>query len=98
MDGKEPLNGRRSCTSKAQRLCMLSIVSRRLARLEKSLGATLLTRTTRGASLTEAGATFREHATRIAGKAPAIGDGDTASNSFKVAETPGRFHGLPVPS
>jgi len=51
-----------------------SIVSRRLARLEKSLGATLLTRTTRGASLTEAGATFREHATRIAGEAEAARD------------------------
>ena len=42
----------------AQRLGVSkSIVSRRLARLEKSLGAVLLTRTTRGASLTEAGAT-----------------------------------------
>jgi DNA-binding transcriptional LysR family regulator len=51
-----------------------SVVSRRLARLEKSLGATLLTRTTRGASLTEAGATFREHATRIAGEADAARD------------------------
>jgi DNA-binding transcriptional LysR family regulator len=51
-----------------------SIVSRRLARLEKSLGATLLARTTRGASLTEAGATFREHATRIAGEAEAARD------------------------
>lgn len=54
----------------AQRLGVSkSIVSRRLARLEKSLGATLLTRTTRGASLTEAGATFREHASRIASEA-----------------------------
>ena len=51
-----------------------SIVSRRLARLEKSLGTTLLTRTTRGTSLTEAGATFREHATRIAGEADAARD------------------------
>ncbi len=51
-----------------------SIVSRRLARLEKSLGTTLLTRNTRGATLTEAGATFREHATRIAGEADAARD------------------------
>lgn len=62
-------------TPAAQRLGVSkSIVSRRLARLEKSLGATLLTRTTRGASLTEAGATFREHATRIAGEAEAARD------------------------
>jgi DNA-binding transcriptional LysR family regulator len=51
-----------------------SIVSRRLARLEKSLGSTLLTRTTRGATLTEAGATFREHAARIAAEADAARD------------------------
>ena len=41
-----------------------SIVSRRLARLEADLGAQLLTRNTRGAALTEAGATFRQHAAR----------------------------------
>lgn len=41
-----------------------SIVSRRLARLEAALGVQLLARTTRGAALTEAGATFREHAAR----------------------------------
>jgi DNA-binding transcriptional LysR family regulator len=51
-----------------------SIVSRRLARLENSLGATLLTRSTRGASLTEAGATFKEHAMRIASEADAARD------------------------
>jgi DNA-binding transcriptional LysR family regulator len=51
-----------------------SIVSRRLARLEKSLGTTLLTRTTRGAGLTEAGATFREHAARITSEADAARD------------------------
>jgi DNA-binding transcriptional LysR family regulator len=43
-----------------------SIVSRRLVRLEEDLGVQLLSRTTRGAALTEAGATFREHAARVA--------------------------------
>lgn len=42
-----------------------SIVSRRLIRLEEDLGIQLLARTTRGAAVTEAGATFREHAARI---------------------------------
>lgn len=40
------------------------IVSRRLVRLEESLGAHLLSRTTRGASLTEAGRVLRIHAER----------------------------------
>ncbi|AZS79344.1 LysR family transcriptional regulator [Achromobacter spanius] len=42
-----------------------SIVSRRLAGLESELGVLLLARSTRGASLTEAGATFRNHAARV---------------------------------
>ncbi len=42
-----------------------SIVSRRIVRLEETLGVQLLSRTTHGAALTEAGATFREHAARI---------------------------------
>lgn len=42
-----------------------SIVSRRLARLEADLGIQLLARTTRGAALTEAGLTFRDHAAKV---------------------------------
>lgn len=42
-----------------------SIVSRRVARLEAELGALLLARNTRGMALTEAGATFRDHAARV---------------------------------
>lgn len=53
-------------TSAALRLGISkSMVSRRLVRLEAELGVQLLARSTRGASLTEAGATFRDYAARI---------------------------------
>lgn len=53
-------------TSAARRLGVSkSIVSRRLHRIEEELGVQLLARSTRGASLTEAGATFRDHAARV---------------------------------
>jgi DNA-binding transcriptional LysR family regulator len=51
-----------------------SVVSRRLVRLEQALGTQLLSRTTRGAALTEAGATFREHAARVTAELDAAHD------------------------
>ncbi len=51
-----------------------SIVSRRLSRLEAELGVQLLARSTRGAALTEAGATFRDYAARVCGEIDAAMD------------------------
>jgi DNA-binding transcriptional LysR family regulator len=51
-----------------------SIVSRRLLRLEAELGVQLLSRSTRGASLTEAGTTFRDHAARVCAEIEAARD------------------------
>jgi DNA-binding transcriptional LysR family regulator len=62
-------------TAGARRLGLpKSIVSRRLVRLERNLGAQLLARTTRGAALTEAGASFREHAARVVAELEAARD------------------------
>ncbi|WP_046115972.1 LysR family transcriptional regulator [Aquincola tertiaricarbonis] len=62
-----------SLTAAARRLGMAkAIVSRHLIRLESDLGVQLLARTTRGATLTEAGATFRDYAAKV------ISDLDTA--------------------
>lgn len=41
-----------------------SVVSRKLSKLEREIGAQLLTRNTRGSNLTAAGETFRAHAAR----------------------------------
>jgi DNA-binding transcriptional LysR family regulator len=50
----------------AQRLGLSkSIVSRRVARLEENLGAQLLSRTTRGVAVTEAGLAFKDRAARV---------------------------------
>jgi DNA-binding transcriptional LysR family regulator len=50
----------------ARRLALSkSVVSRRVLRLETELGAKLLSRSTRGLALTEAGSDFKEHADRV---------------------------------
>ena len=56
----------RSFSEAARRLGLSkSLVSKHVTRLEKSVGARLLNRTTRAMSLTEAGAIFYEHCARI---------------------------------
>lgn len=63
-----------------------SIVSRRLFRIEAELGVQLLARTTRGAALTEAGITFRDHAARASAEI------DTARETiFPTGELRGRL-------
>lgn len=60
----------RSFSGAARRLGLSkSAVSKRIARLEDSLGAPLLMRTTRRLSLTEAGSAFYEHCARIVSEA-----------------------------
>lgn len=63
-----------------------SMISRRLTRLEGELGAQLLTRTTRGVALTEAGEAFRVHAER------ALSDLEAARDS--VAHDAGELTGV----
>src|ERR1700761_4521638 len=60
-----------------------SIVSRQLSRLESALGAQLMSRTTRGAVLTEAGAMFREHAQRIVGELDAAREAITPDGEVR---------------
>ena len=62
-----------------------SIVSRRIARLEDVLGVQLVSRTTRGATLTEAGVTFRNHAIQIIAELNAAQD---------AISPEGELHGL----
>ena len=79
-----------------------SIVSRQLARLEAELGVQLLARTTRGAALTEAGATFRDHAARVCAEIDAaremlLPDGDLCGRlRVAVPLTFGPTHFAPV--
>lgn len=60
-----------------------SIVSRRLGRLESEMGVQLLARTTRGASLTEAGATFRVHAAKACAEIDAARDAILPSGDLR---------------
>lgn len=74
-----------------QRLALSkSMVSRRVSRLEASLGAQLLSRTTRGVALTEAGAEFKEHADLVLAELEAARDslaqrGEEIVGSLRVA-------------
>ena len=75
-----------------------SIVSRRLFKLEAELGVQLLLRTTRGAALTEAGVTFREHAARIGAELETAREtilptGALRASPGRPVETPSRTSG-----
>jgi DNA-binding transcriptional LysR family regulator len=79
-----------------------SMISRRLARLEAELGASLLARTTRGMSLTEAGGDFRPYAERMVAELQAGRDAlsrqGEASGRLRVAApiSFGSLHLAPV--
>ncbi|MET3709595.1 DNA-binding transcriptional LysR family regulator [Sphingomonas trueperi] len=60
-----------------------SLVSRRLTRLEQELGAQLLRRTTRGATLTEAGVTFRDHSVRVIAELEAAREAVSADGELR---------------
>ena len=60
-----------------------SAVSKAVAKLEKALGARLLNRSTRHLSVTEVGAAFAEHCSRIL-------DGRSGPNRWRAACTPSR--------
>ncbi|HEY3696364.1 LysR family transcriptional regulator [Phenylobacterium sp.] len=67
-----------------------SMVSRRVARLEGELGAKLLSRTTRGVLVTEAGLAFKVHADRVIADLDAARDaiasqGDQVVGTLRVA-------------
>lgn len=61
-----------------------SIVSRRVARLESQLGAQLLSRTTRGVAVTEAGLAFKDRAERVLAELEAARD-DLAQRGEEIA-------------
>jgi len=67
-----------------------SMVSRRVSRLEAGLGTQLLSRTTRGVALTEAGVEFKQHADRVLAELEAAREamaarGDEIVGSLRVA-------------
>ena len=67
-----------------------SMISRRVARLEAELGAQLLSRTTRGVLVTEAGVAFKEHADRVLAELEAAREavaeqGDEVVGSLRIA-------------